>query len=557
MDSKSILKLYFLIALLGIILFIPNLGLVHLFDWDEINFAEAAREMLVTGDYLLVRIDFEPFHEKPPFFIWMQALSMHIFGLNEFGARLPNALIGIISLLVIFNIGRQIYDHKFGLLWVLAYIGSFLPHFYFKTAIIDPTFNLFIYLSIYKIYLLSLEKTISNKRLYDKTLFHAGIFSSLAILTKGPVAFLLIILAWIVMIYLKRKTNKFPTKELIIFSVYSAVLPVLWYSAVLAQSGFGVLNDFIAYHIRLLTTGDAGHSGPIYYHFVILLFGCFPASIIMLRSFRQQNDDSSEQANFKLWNIILLSVVLIIFSVVKTKIVHYSSLAYFPITFLAAYSIYSIVYRNLAWKVSTTVLTIFIGIIFSILLILFPLALINVEYILPKIKDPFTYEVLSSDVEWGGFEYFVGIIYLIGIFVSIFLIFKKYYLQFYVTLCSISALTIFLFLPFVTPKIEQYTQNSPTEFFSYLAADDVYLHTLGYKSYVPFFYGQKKIERSKYYLGMTGREYEKYLLEGKISADAYFSVKSTAADGFMNKYPDLIELYRKNGFVFLKREKTQ
>lgn len=557
MDTKSILKISFLICILGIILFIPNLGLVHLFDWDEINFAEAAREMLVTGDYLLVRIDFEPFHEKPPFFIWLQALSMQIFGINEFGARLPNAVIGIISLLVIFSIGRKIFDHKFGLLWVLAYIGSFLPHFYFKTAIIDPTFNLFIYLSIYKIYLLRTEKIQIDKRLYDKSLFHAGLFSSLAVLTKGPVAYLLIMATWFVIIYINRKIINFPVKEIIIFTIYSSVLPILWYSAVLAQSGFGVINDFIAYHIRLLTTGDAGHSGPIYYHFIILLMGCFPASVFMLRSLRRQSDDDKLQSDFKLWNIVLLCVVLVVFSLVKTKIVHYSSLAYFPITFLAAYAIYSIAYRQLKWIISTSIITLIIGVIYSMLFILFPLALINIEYVLPYIKDAFTYEVLSSDVEWGGYEYFIGVIYFIGLIISAIFLFRKHYLQYYLTMCSVTALTIFLFLPFVTPKIEQYTQNAPTEFFSYLATEDVYLHTLGYKSYVPFFYGQKKLERSKYFLGMTGKEYEKYLLEGKITEDAYFSVKSTAADEFMQKYPDLLELYRKNGFVFLKREKIQ
>jgi hypothetical protein len=191
------------------------------------------------------------------------------------------------------------------------------------------------------------------------------------------------------------------------------------------------------------------------------------------------------------------------------------------------------------------------------LFILFPLALINIEYVLPYIKDAFTYEVLSSDVEWGGYEYFIGVIYFIGLIISAIFLFRKHYLQYYLTMCSVTALTIFLFLPFITPKIEQYTQNAPIEFFSYLATEDVYLHTLGYKSYVPFFYGQKKLERSKYFLGMTGKEYEKYLLEGKITEDAYFSVKSTAADEFMQKYPDLLELYRKNGFVFLKREKIQ
>ncbi|MGL5888758.1 MAG: ArnT family glycosyltransferase, partial [Bacteroidia bacterium] len=70
----------------------PFLGYAQLFDWDEINFAECAREMMVTGDYTTVQINFEPFWEKPPLFIWMQVLCMKVFGVNEFAARLPNAI---------------------------------------------------------------------------------------------------------------------------------------------------------------------------------------------------------------------------------------------------------------------------------------------------------------------------------------------------------------------------------------------------------------------------------------------------------------------------------
>lgn len=88
---------YFLVTLFSALLFIPFIGNLHLFDWDEINFAECAREMVLTGDYSKVQLNFTPFWEKPPLFIWMQALCMNAFGINEFAARLPNAICGIIT----------------------------------------------------------------------------------------------------------------------------------------------------------------------------------------------------------------------------------------------------------------------------------------------------------------------------------------------------------------------------------------------------------------------------------------------------------------------------
>src|SRR5258708_30504200 len=81
-----------LIVLAAALLFIPFLGRVHLFDWDEINFAECSREMIKMNDYTRVYIDFKPFSEKPPMFFWMQTTTFKIFGITYFTARLPNAL---------------------------------------------------------------------------------------------------------------------------------------------------------------------------------------------------------------------------------------------------------------------------------------------------------------------------------------------------------------------------------------------------------------------------------------------------------------------------------
>jgi 4-amino-4-deoxy-L-arabinose transferase-like glycosyltransferase len=94
----------------------PFLGGVHLFDWDEINFAEAAREMIIQKDYLRVYINYEPFWEKPPLFIWLQAFAMKLFGINEYAARFPNAVCGVITLIVLFLIGEKLYDRRFGFL---------------------------------------------------------------------------------------------------------------------------------------------------------------------------------------------------------------------------------------------------------------------------------------------------------------------------------------------------------------------------------------------------------------------------------------------------------
>jgi 4-amino-4-deoxy-L-arabinose transferase-like glycosyltransferase len=128
--NRELKIIFFIVAGAGIF-YIPFIGNLHLFDWDEINFAEAAREMLVTGDYLTVQIFFEPFWEKPPLFIWLQAASMHLFGVNEFAARFPNAIAGVLTLFVLYRLGKRMVNERFGIIWAVAYGASIITFLVF------------------------------------------------------------------------------------------------------------------------------------------------------------------------------------------------------------------------------------------------------------------------------------------------------------------------------------------------------------------------------------------------------------------------------------------
>ncbi|MBP6722342.1 MAG: glycosyltransferase family 39 protein, partial [Bacteroidia bacterium] len=136
---------------LALVCFLPFLNAAPLFDWDEINFAESAREMLVTGNYFQVQINFEPFWEKPPLFIWMQVLSMKVFGVNAFAARFPNVVVGAITLMCLYAQGSRLRGRRFGLISTAFYFISLLPFLYFKSGIIDPMFNLLIFLGLMQI----------------------------------------------------------------------------------------------------------------------------------------------------------------------------------------------------------------------------------------------------------------------------------------------------------------------------------------------------------------------------------------------------------------------
>lgn len=536
-DSRII---NFAIAVAAALLFIPFLGGVHLFDWDEINFAESAREMIVSGDYSTVQINFEPFWEKPPLFIWMQVLSMKIFGINEFAARFPNAVCGIISLLVLFNVGRRIRDNRFGVTWVLMFGGSVLPFLYFKSGIIDPWFNLFIFLGIYRFHLYFDRQ--ENKLLHAAL---SALFIGLAILTKGPAALLIFLLTFGVFLLVKKFRVSVKIRDVLVFTGILLITGGFWFILQIMKGNFGIIADFIVYQVRLFKTQDAGHGGFLLYHFVVLFFGVFPASILALPAFFPSKYKHIRDNGLYTWMLILFWIVLILFTVVRTKIVHYSSLCYFPLTFLAAWALnyQSISFTAVSAKI-TRILIAIIGSFFAILMLIIPFTDVLKKFLTGHIDDPFAVANLAASGGWKGYEIIAGI-FMAGIIV------------FYLRAGNFSrsarmialAVPVFMFMAMtmIVPKVEAYSQRAAIEFFKSVSHEDAYLSTIGYKSYAHLFYGKVRPHPGR----NTGDK--EWLLKGNIDKPAYFSVKITRKEKFINEYPGVEYLYEKNGFAFFKR----
>jgi len=542
--NKNIFTNVLLISLLGIFFFFPFLGAVHLFDWDEINFAEAAREMILTGNYSRVQINYEIFTEKPPLFFWMQAISMKIFGINEFAARFPNAVCGVFTLITLFLIGNKIKNANFGWLWVLGYLGSFLPHLYFKSGIIDPFFNLFIFLAIYFII-----NTIDNYKITGvwKYSAFAGMFIGLAILTKGPVGLLIPLLA-IFVYWVSVRRSIVSIGNFLICALSAILIASLWFGVETYKNGFKFILEFTERQIAIFSTSDAGHGQPWYYHPIVLFIGCFPISIIALRTFIYYNTDDKELLKYRKWMLILFWVVLILFSIVKTKIVHYSSMCYFPISFLAAYHLHYIIEKTINLNRLTIILLLFIGFVLSFALTALPLIGMNSEKIIPYIDDPFAVSNLQANVYWSGWEILIGIIYFLLILLSIFLITtqskqKGIYILFFST-----AFCMLLYTRLVVPKIELYTQSAAIKFYQSLQGKDVYVNTLGFKSYAQLYYFNKPTIINKLSYD------EQWLLTGPIDKDAYFVSKIQDKKEYLQKYPLLKEIKEENGFVFFIRK---
>ncbi len=535
-----------LIVLLGSLAFIPFLGEVHLFDWDEINFAESAREMLVTGDYTTVRINYLPFWEKPPLFIWFQAISMHFFGINEMAARLPNAICGIVTLLIIYSIGCKLYNKRFGLIWVMAYIGSILPFFYFKFGIIDPWFNLFIFLSIY--FLIRFQHRQNNAEAWTFIILSATA-SGLGVMTKGPVAILL--LALTAGVYLLIHRFRFPVKwyHITVFILVLSLVGGIWFILLLINGNYSVIKDFISYQIDLFRTQGADHGGFLFYHFIVLYLGVFPASILALLSGQKVSDETALQKDFKLWMVILFWVVLILFTVVNTKIIHYSSMCYFPITYLAAWAVYYISNQEISFKASARYSLVVVSIFYTILA--FAVSQIDIikTYLLQYnlIQDEFVQGNLQAVAGWNGWEWFPAVLLPSGVFACLYYTRNKLYANGFGILFFFTMLFTFFSMMLLLPRIEAYSQRAVIDFYKSLKGKDCYVERAGFKSYANLFYFQKPPVSQ-----FDPHDYDR-LSQGSLDKPLYIVMKANDKKDLLSKNPKWNIIYERNGFVFCIR----
>jgi hypothetical protein len=333
-----------------------------------------------------------------------------------------------------------------------------------------------------------------------------------------------------------------------------------------------VIEEFIEYQIRLLKTEDSGHSGPFIYHFVVLLIGCFPASLLFIASYLNYNTLTPYQKQFRKIFISLFWVVILLFSLAQTKIVHYSSLCYFPLTFIATIGIV----QNFERLKFTTLLKTIYWIVAGAFTIAFTaIGLINI--LKPSImnsgliKDEFALMNLQADVKWTGFESLIVLAFLIGA-ILVFIAVNKHKIKLLYYGFVFNLAFIYLTIAVIIPKVELYTQHAAIEFYKASASTNCYLETSGFKSYAYLFYSNRKpsdyqnksqnlvieemldVWEKQGHSRLTSYAMANlYWMEhGQIDKPA-FIISKTTSDKDVSTNPELKKLYSKNGFSFFVR----
>ncbi len=263
-----------LLVLLSAVLFFYRLGSLPLFDADEPAFAETAREMLLSGDWVTPHFNLQPRFDKPILFYWLIGLAYTLFGVNEFAARFPSAALATCLTLSIYLFGRSVLRRRGALIAALAFATNVETAILARAAVTDVALAFFMTWTLFCFF-----RAGRAPGSQGHVVLAAGYAAmALAVLTKGPIGLLIPVLVLGLHLVVRggaaASLSKLrPVGGLLLFALIS--LP--WYLLVLRANGWEFVHAFFVKHHLVRYTGViSGHRGPIYYFLPVVILGFFP-----------------------------------------------------------------------------------------------------------------------------------------------------------------------------------------------------------------------------------------------------------------------------------------
>lgn len=403
---------FFLIVLLVALssyLFIFKIGQPSLWEADEAIYGRVAKEILKFGDWATLRFNHREWFDKPPLYMWLTASFYYFFGWSEFTIRIWSALFGVGQVIVVYFFGKTMFSKRAGFFSALMLATSLQFIIQSRLALVDVPLSFFISLSLFFFYLGYINP---GKKWYY--LFSACCMA-LATLTKGPIGVLFPV--FIIGIYLVITKNLGQLKKMKLPWLVAIFLLVAspWYIIELMRHGRIFLDHFFLLRmVGRYRTAFEGHTGPVYYYFLILLLGFFPWSsflpysfVNLLRKIREWKEREREKV---LLIAIWFIVIFVFFTMAKSKLPGYI-LPLYPACAL-----------SVGWLWDECIkLTKRKGLLVSyVLFFLLVTALIFALIFIAKFFSPSEYSLFSS-----FFLVIIAGLFIGGIFSFIFLIFKK------------------------------------------------------------------------------------------------------------------------------------
>jgi 4-amino-4-deoxy-L-arabinose transferase-like glycosyltransferase len=333
-------------TVLAALLYLPGLGKPALWEPDEGRYAEIAREMVVSGDYVTPRDDFELYFEKPPLVYWANAASIKLFGVNEFAVRLPASLFSIGQIVITAALAEMMFGAATGLFAALALALSPLFFGFARFATLDPPLAFFLTAALAAFYLAAREDSFSRPS-SRRWMLISAVMLAFGTLAKGPVALLLgaaISLAWLAVEHRLRQIAAMPLVWCLV--IYMAIV-MPWFILMEARNPGFLRFFFIHEHLERYVSSSEHGWGP-WFFIPIVIGGAWPwiffvplgwSTLRARDALPESSSSSSAHGSAASFLAIWFSVIFVFFSIPRSKLGSYILPALPPLAIVAGFGL--------------------------------------------------------------------------------------------------------------------------------------------------------------------------------------------------------------------------
>ncbi len=317
------------------LLALPFLGLRPLWLPDDGRYAEVAREMVTTGDWITPQLNSIPHYTKPPISYWVSAVGILLFGRNEFAVRLAVALPFIGCVLLTYLLVAEFRDKKTGFVAGLIFMTSPIPFIAANIITPDMMLTFFEMGAIYFIW-----RWHRREQRSVLSIVAAYAFLGLTFMTKGPVGLLIPFLAFLGYAaytgewrILRAFTS---TRGWLVF----LLIGFPWYIVLVVRHP-ELVDYFLGRELadRMFTTVHHRNNSFLIYP-AVLLGGLLPWTISFVKGWRNAYPlKKLRERKIEPYHAFMLSWILlplIFFSLVRSRLPLYVLLLFVPMAILAA-----------------------------------------------------------------------------------------------------------------------------------------------------------------------------------------------------------------------------
>lgn len=405
MKNISNKQLWWLLIAVAVIWF-ANLEYRKLIKPDEGRYAEIAREMVVSGDWVTPRLNDLKYFEKPPLQYWATATAYTVFGQHQWTSRLWTALTGFAGILLVWFAGLRLIGREAGNYAAILLGSSMLYALMAHINTLDMGVTFFLTLGITG---LLLGQTQADKIKQRNWMLLAWAALALAVLSKGLMGVVLPGAALFIYMVVQRDFSVLKRMHWLPGLAVFLLITAPWFYLVMKANPEFFQKFFIYEHYTRFTTKDLGRYQPWYFFIPILLLGMLPWTLLMFDTlFRTWRGSKLPGKAFNASRFLLVWAVFIylFFTVSGSKLPSYLLPMFPALALLMGKQLVEMSSRRLFWMIVP----------------MLPLTLLGVGF------APFTARLADTPLQVQGYSAYAwwlvaaALIWLLGVIAALVLL---------------------------------------------------------------------------------------------------------------------------------------